>query len=61
MHHLLYGFIVIPFDFEVGYLAVSLGGGNPVMSQEILDGGQVRIGIEELGCHGVPELMARRR
>ena len=29
------------------------------MPQEVLDGGQVRIGIEELGGHGVPELMAR--
>jgi hypothetical protein len=30
------------------------------MPQEILEGGQIRSGIEELDCHGVPELMARR-
>jgi hypothetical protein len=45
MHDHLHGFIVIPLDFEVGDLAVALGSGNPGVPQEILDGGQVRIGI----------------
>jgi len=29
------------------------------MPQEVLDGYQRRVGIEELGGHGVPELVAR--
>lgn len=42
------------------YGTIHLGdGGNPNMPQEILGGVQVRIGIEELGGHSVPELMAR--
>ena len=53
-----HGAVIIPLHLKVGYPAVALGGLDPGMPQEILDGHQGGIGIEQLGGHGVPQLMA---
>ena len=53
------GLVIVPLHLEIGHPAVPLGGFDPGMPQEILDGHQGGIGIEELGGHGVPELVAR--
>jgi hypothetical protein len=58
LHHLLYGLEVIPLNFEIRGFTASLSGFNPAVSKEILDGHQVGIGIQKLGGHTVPELMA---
>ena len=51
--------MIVPLYLEIGHPAVPLGGLDPGVPQEILDGHQGGIGIEELGGHGVPQLVAR--
>jgi len=54
----LHGLVVVSLDLEVRYPTVALRGGNLAMAQEILDGRQVRVGIEKLRGHGVAKPMA---
>ena len=56
-HHHLHRLEVIPLDFEIRDLAISLRGLNPGMPKEIMDAHQIGIGIEKLGCHRMPELV----
>ena len=51
------GLVVIPLNFEIGDPAVPLRGLDSRVAKEILNGYQVGICIQELGCHGVPELV----
>ncbi len=58
-HYLFDRLVIIPLNFKIGYSAITLSGFDPGMAQEILDGDQVRIGVEKLGGHGMPKLMTR--
>ena len=53
LHHLGNRLLVVPLDFEIGHLAIALRGLDPGVTQEVLDRHQIRIGIEQLGGHGV--------
>jgi hypothetical protein len=55
----LHGFVIVSLDLEVGYATVALRCGNLAMPQEILDGSEVSIGVEELRGHGVAKSMTR--
>ncbi len=57
LQHHRHGLMVVPLHLEIGYPAVALGGFDAGVTQEVLDGHQGGIGIEELGGHGVPQLM----
>ena len=53
LHHLGNRLLVVSLDLEIGHLAIALRGLDPGVSQEVLDRHQIRIGIEQLGGHGV--------
>ena len=53
LHHPGNGLVVVPLHFEVRHLAIALRGFDPGVAQEVLDGHQVRIRIEQLGRHRV--------
>ena len=55
----LHGLVVVSLDLEVRYPAVALGCGNLAMSQEVLDGSKISIGIEKLRGHGMAKPMTR--
>ena len=57
-HHFGDGSVVVTLHFPIGDLAVAFRGFDAGMPQKILDGDEIRIGIEELRGHGVPELVA---
>ena len=59
--HLLDSLKVIPLHFQVAHPAITLRCFDAAMAQKILDGDQVRIGIEQLGGHGVAQLVAGYR
>jgi len=50
--------VIVTLHLEVGHPAVPLGRFDPGMPQEILDSHQGSVGIEELGSHGMPQLVA---
>ncbi len=54
-----HGLVIVPLYPEIGHPTVPLRGFDPGMPQEILDGNQGSVGVEKLGGHGVPELVAR--
>jgi len=54
---LLHGLVVILLDPQVGDLAVPLRSGDGAVSEQVLDGGQRRAGIEHLRGHRVPQMM----
>ena len=54
----LHGLVVVSLDFEVRDPAVTLCRSNLTMAQEVLNGGQIRIGVEKLSGHGVAKAMA---
>ena len=58
LHHPGNGLVVVPLHFEVRHLAIALRGFDSGVTQEVLDRHQIRIGIEQLGGHGVTQLMA---
>lgn len=45
--------MIVPLYLEIGHSAVPLGGLDPGVPQEVLDGHQGGVGIEELRGHGV--------
>ena len=51
--------VIVPLYLEIGYPAVALRGLDTGMAQEILDGHQGSVSIEELRGHGVTQLVAR--
>ena len=55
----LHGLVVVSLDLEVCYPAVALRCGNLAMSQKVLNGSKVGIGIEKLRGHGVAKPMTR--
>ncbi len=55
----LHGLVVVSLDLDVRHLAVALGCGNLAMPQEILDGRQIGISVEQLRSHGVAKPMTR--
>ena len=57
LHHLLHSSMVIPLNFEIGNPAVALRGLDSRVPEEILNGYQVGICIQQLGCHRMPELV----
>jgi len=57
MHEKLHRLEVVPLYLHVGHPAVPLSGAQAAVSKEILDGHNVRVGIEQLRGHRVPELM----
>jgi len=54
LHHHRHGLVIVPLHLEIGHPAVPLRGFDPGMPQEILDGHQGSVGIEELGSKGMP-------
>jgi hypothetical protein len=46
LHDQLHGFEVVSLHFEVGDRAVPLRGFDPAMTEQILDGNQIRISIK---------------
>jgi hypothetical protein len=52
LHNRRHGPVIVPLYLEIGHPAVALGGLDPGMPQEILDGHQGGIGIGELGGQG---------
>jgi hypothetical protein len=54
---LFHGTEVISFHFHIGHIAISFGGGYPIVAQQILDAFHLGIGIEQLGGHGVAQVM----
>ena len=50
----LHGLVVLPLDLEVGHAAVPLGRGDLAVAEKVLDGGEAGVGIQELGCEGMP-------
>jgi hypothetical protein len=40
-----HGLEVIPLDLQIGHLTIALGGGNPIMTQQILDGLNLCLGV----------------
>jgi hypothetical protein len=53
--------MIIPLNFEIGNPAVALGGLDSRVPEEILNGYQVGISIQQLGCHRMPELVTGDR
>ena len=58
LHHHRHGLVIVPLHLEIGHPAVPLSRFDPGMPQEILDGHQGSVGIEEPGSHGMPQLVA---
>ena len=54
-----HGLVVVSLDLEVRDPAVPLGRGNLIVPQEVLNGSQIRIGVEKLSGHGMAKAMAR--
>jgi hypothetical protein len=51
------GSVVVTLHLPIGDLAVAFRRLDAGMPQKILDGDEIRIGIEQLGGHGVTKLM----
>jgi hypothetical protein len=45
------------FRFDNTKEGLALGGLDPGVSQQILDGDKVRVSVEQLGSHGMAEMM----
>ena len=58
LHDHLHGVEVISLNIEVRYPAVALRGFHIAVSEQILDGGKIRIGVEKLCGHRMAEMMA---
>lgn len=56
-YYLLFGFKVISLHFEIAYPEITLGFDSSV-TEEILDGYQICIGVEHLRGHSVAQLVA---
>jgi len=54
LEHPVHGFKIIPLNLQIADLTIPLGGFYPVMSQQVLDGDQVSIGVKKLCRHRVP-------
>ena len=50
--------VIVSADLLIGYPTIALGGFDARMTQQILDGDDVGVGVEHLSCHGVAQLMA---
>jgi hypothetical protein len=59
LHNHLHGFAVISLDFQVGHPAVTLAGSDGVVPQQVLDGGEIGIGMEHLRGHGMTQMMTQ--
>ena len=53
-----YGIKVVSLYFEIADPAITLSCFYAAVSQKILDGDQIRISVEQLGGHGVAQLVA---
>ena len=49
--------MVVILHCQIGDLAVALRCGDPVVTEQILDGGDFRFGVQQLGGHGVAQLV----
>ena len=56
--HLSHRLVVIPAHLLIRHPAIALGCSDVGVAQKVLDSHQISIGVEHLGGHGVPKLVA---
>ena len=49
---------VVFLNLKIRYLTIALCCFDAIMTEQILDGYQFGIGIEQLGCHGMSQVVA---
>ena len=57
LHNHLHGFVVVALNLQIRNPAVALSCGNLTMPEKVLNGSQMRIGVEKLSGHGMAKPM----